>query len=96
MRKAKEPFYFYSHVELREATGLKAKNLRELVNNIKEVPGSVIYYHTHVFLQQHQFATPEPPNAFAYWVTNTIGDEVLGERLSSIDISSYYTIHALR
>jgi len=96
MRKAKVPFSFYSHVELRESTGLKARNLRELVNIIKDAPGSVIYYHTHVFLQQHQFASPEPPNAFAYWVTHTIGDEVLGEKLGSIDISQYYTIRALR
>ena len=96
MRKAKVPFCFYSHVELRESTGLKARNLKELVNTIKDVPGSVIYYHTHVFLQQHQFSSPEPPNAFAYWVTHTIGDEVLGEKLGSIDISQYYTIRALR
>lgn len=96
MRKAKSPFRFYSHVELRESTGLKARNLRELVNIIKDVPGSVIYYHTHVFLQQHQFASPEPPNAFAYWVTHAIGDEILGEKLGSIDISQYYIIRALR
>ena len=96
MKKAKVPFCFYSHVELRESTGLKARNLRELVNIIKDVPGSVIYYHTHVFLEQHQFASPEPPNAFAYWVTHTIGDEVLGEKLGSIDICQYYTIRALR
>ena len=96
MKKAKVPFCFYSHVELRESTGLKARNLRELVNIIKDVHGSVIYYHTHVFLEQHQFASPEPPNAFAYWVTHTIGDEVLGEKLGSIDISQYYTIRALR
>ncbi len=96
MRKAKNPFYFCSHVELRESTGLKARNLRELVAILKDVPGSVIYYHTHVFLQQHQFASPEPPNAFAYWVTHTIGDEILGEKLGSIDISQYYTIRALR
>lgn len=96
MRKAKHPFYFYSHVELRESTGLKARNLRELANIIKDVPDSVIYYHTHVYLEQHQFASPEPPNAFAYWVTHAIGDEVLGEKLSSIDICHYYTIRALR
>lgn len=95
-KRGKNPFYFYTHLELRESTGLKARNARELVNIIKDVPGSVIYYHTHVFLQQHQFVSPEPPNAFAYWVTNVLGEEVLGERLGSIDICQFQTIRQLR
>lgn len=95
-KKTKNPFYFRTHLELRESTGLKARNARELVNVIKDVPGSVIYYHTHVFLQQHQFLSPEPPNAFAYWVTHFLGEEILGERLGSIDIYEFNTIRALR
>lgn len=95
-KRAKNPFYFYTHLELRESTGLKARNARELVNIIKDVPGSVIYYHTHVFLQQHQFVSPEPPNAFAYWITNVLGEEVLGEKLGSIDICQFQTIRQLR
>jgi len=95
-KKAKNPFYFKTHLELRESTGLKARNARELASLIKEVPGSVIYYHTHVFLQQHQFLSPEPPNAFAYWVTKALGEEELGERLGSIDICQFHTIRELR
>lgn len=95
-KRAKSPFYFYTHFELRESTGLRARNARELVNIIKDVPGSVIYYHTHVFLQQHQFVSPEPPNAFAYWITNVLGEEVLGEKLGSIDICQFQTIRQLR
>jgi len=95
-KKAKNPFYFCTHLELRESTGLKARNARELVNVIKDVPGSVIYYHTHVYLQQHQFLSPEPPNAFAYWVTKALGEDALGERLGSIDIYQFNTIRELR
>jgi len=95
-KKAKNPFYFCTHLELRESTGLKARNARELVNIIKDVPGSVIYYHTHVYLQQHQFLSPEPPNAFAYWVTKALGEDALGERLGSIDIYQFNTIRELR
>ena len=76
-KKGKNPFYFKTHLELRESTGLKAHNARELVNVLKDVSGSVIYYHTHVFLQQHQFLSPEPPNAFAYWVKYFLGEEVI-------------------
>ncbi|MFH1867736.1 MAG: DUF5752 family protein [Candidatus Omnitrophota bacterium] len=92
----KNPFIFYTNLELRESTGLKARNARELVKMIKDVPGSVIYYHTHVFLQQHQFLSPEPPNAFAYWAANVLGEDVLGERLGSIDICQFYRIRQLR
>jgi len=60
------------------------------------VPGSVIYYHTHVFLQQHQFLLPEPPNAFAYWASAILGEEELGERLGSIDICQFHSIRELR
>ncbi len=95
-RKTKNPFYFCTHLELRESTGLKARNARELVNVLKDVSGSVIYYHTHVFLQQHQFLSPEPPNAFAYWVQHFLGEDILAERLSSIDIYQFSTIRALR
>jgi hypothetical protein len=95
-KKKINPFRFCTHFELRESTGLKARNARELVNIIKDVPGSVIYYHTHVFLQQHQFLSPEPLNAFAYWVANVLGEDYLGERLGSIDICQFYTIRGLR
>jgi hypothetical protein len=95
-KKKVNPFYFRTHLELRESTGLKARNARELVNRIKDVPGSVIYYHTHVFLQQHQFLSPEPPNAFAYWASHVLGDDILGEKLGSIDIYSFNTIRQLR
>jgi hypothetical protein len=95
-KKKKNIFNFCTHIELRESTGLKARNARELVNIIKDVQGSVIYYHMHVFLQQHQFLSPEPPNAFAYWVTNVLGEDALGERLGSIDVYQYNTIRALR
>jgi len=94
--KAKNPFNFATSVKLRELTGKKARNLRELVAIIKEVPGSVIYYHTHVFLQRKQRLSPEPPNDFAYWVSNVLGEYTLGEELASIDICDFSTIRELR
>jgi len=94
--KAKNPFQFYTSVKLRELTGRKARNLRELAETIKDVPGSVIYYHTHVFLQKHQSSSPEPPNDFAYWVSRVLGEYKLGEELASIDICEFSTIRELR
>ena len=96
LNKAKEPFKFYTQVSIPELTGLKAANLQELLDLIKTVPGSVIYHHTHRFLQQHQYLSPEPPNDFAYWITGILGEEELGELLYSIDTIQYTSIRELR
>ncbi len=94
--KAKEPFNFYTRMILPELTGFKAGNLEQLLKMIKEVSPSAIYHHTHRFLQQHQHLAPEPPNDFAYWVTEVLGEYRLGEKLASIDTVEFSTIEALR
>jgi len=91
-----EPFYFFSELHLVRLLGVKAKNPSELLEHIKQVPPSAIYYHTHRFLQQHHYLSPEPPNDFAYWVTNILGLEALGESLASVDIVRFTTIDELR
>jgi len=96
LTKAREPFRFSTRLHLSELTGLRAASLGELCRLIKEVPGSCIYHHTHRFLQQHQFFSPEPPNDFAYWVTGALGENELGERLASIDTMQFSRIHDLR
>jgi septum formation topological specificity factor MinE len=96
LARAVEPFRFYTRLHLTELTGLRAAGLVELVRLLKSVPGGSIYYHTHRFLQQHQYLSPEPPNDFAYWVREILGEEELGERLASIDIIQYSTIRSLR
>ena len=94
--KSKEAFRFFTETHLLELTGLKAANLQELLYHIKTVPPSVIYCHTHNFLQQHHYLSPEPPNDFAYWITGILGEEELGEYLFSIDTIQYTTIYELR
>jgi small-conductance mechanosensitive channel len=96
LKKATKPFRFYTHLTLKEVTGLKASNLAELAKLLKEVPDSVIYYHTHSFLEEHQYLTPEPANDFALWVSDELGDEVLGEKLANIYTFDFSTIDALR
>lgn len=91
-----EPFRFYTRLHLSELTGLKASNLPELLALIKEASDSTIYHHTHRFLLQHQYISPEPPNDFAYWVTAALGEDRLGEKLASIDTMKYFNICDLR
>jgi len=94
--KAKEPFRFCTRLHLSELTGLKAATLGELLKLIKEVPDACIYNHTHRFLQQHQYLSPEPTNDFAYWVTEVFGERELGERLLRIDTVQYSSLNQLR
>jgi len=93
---AKEPFRFYTRLHLSELTGSRATTLGQLLGLIKDVSGSSIYHHTHRFLQQHQYLSPEPPNDFAYWVTEVLGEDELGEKLASIDTVQYSSIRNLR
>ncbi len=79
LKKAGEPFRFFTRMHLKELTGLRARNLRELADVLKKAPDSVVYYHTHHFLEEHHYLTPEPANDFALWVSDALGDEVLGE-----------------
>ncbi len=93
---AQAPFQFVTQTSLIELTGLRARDLYELVNHLKTVPLSVIYYHTHHFLKQHQFLSPEPPNDFAYWVTNVLQEDRLGEQLAAIDTIRFSSLRSLQ
>lgn len=96
LKKATEPFRFQTRLHLSELTGLRATTVGQLLDLIKTVPGSCIYHHTHRFLQQHQYLSPEPPNDFAFWVSDVLGEDELGERLASIDTMQFTTIRLLR
>ena len=89
-------FRFLTRLNLVELLGRRAKNIPELLEGLRLVPGTSIYYHTHRFLQQHHYLSPEPPNDFAFWVTNALGLDTLGERLASVDTVSFHTIRDLR
>ncbi|PIR16888.1 MAG: hypothetical protein COV46_06445 [Deltaproteobacteria bacterium CG11_big_fil_rev_8_21_14_0_20_49_13] len=89
-------FQFHSRLHLIKLTGLKASNLEELLENLRTISGSSIYYHTHHFLQRHQHLSPEPPNDFGYWISESLGDDRLGEEISSIDTVSFTSIRGIR
>jgi hypothetical protein len=90
------PFQFMTKSDLTLLLGRKARNVSELYDGLREVPTTSVYYHTHRYLQQHHYLSPEPPNDFAYWATNVLNDDILGERLASIDIMQFVSIEDLR
>lgn len=89
-------FSFHTKVDQTILLGMKARNLSELLAGIQTVPESSIYYHTHRYLRQHHFLSPEPPNDFAYWISEVLNEASLAERISSVDIIQFHTLEELR
>lgn len=89
-------FCFNTKLDQTILLGKKARNIQELYSGIRTTPDASIYFHTHKFLQQHHYLSPEPPNDFSYWVTHILNEAALGERLSSIDIIQFDKISKLR
>ena len=91
-----QPFRFVTHLTLTELTGRRARDLLDLLRHLKIVPLSVLYYHTHHFLEQHHTLSPTPPNDFAFWVTNVLQETSVGERLAAIDTIQFSSLASLR
>lgn len=89
-------FRFYSKLDLTILMGRKAGTCQELLEGLREVPDASIYFHTHRFLLQYHYLTPVPPNDFAQWALTSLNDDILGEKLSSIDVIRFGTIDELR
>jgi hypothetical protein len=90
------PFEFSTRLTLTKLTGRQAADLAGLLEHLRVVPLSVVFHHTHHFLVQHQHLNPEPPNDFAYWVTNVLQEDWLGERLAAIDTVQFSHLRDLR
>lgn len=90
------PFRFYTSLPLIELTGKSAKNLIELLEIIKTIDGSSIFYHTHHYVRRHLFLSNEYPSDFAYWTAELLQEKELGEKLALLDIREFGSIHALR
>ncbi len=89
-------FQFKTKLDQTLLLGRRAKDAAELLDGVKNTPDASVYYHTHHFLQQHHYLSPEPPNDYAYWATEVLNDSALGEQLWSIDIIQYAKIGELR
>jgi len=78
-----EIFKFKQCINILKASGRKAGNLRKLRDAIAEVSENSIYHHTcQYFLREH---STEYTNDFARWIRETLKENILAERLSSID-----------
>ncbi len=95
-KQAETPLQFVYRSHLRELTGLRARNLTELIDGLRKVPDSSIYYHTHEYLEEHQYLVPSPANAFAEWVGRSLGLDEVAEALESINVLEVARLATLR
>jgi hypothetical protein len=91
-----DPFIFYTERRLVALTGRKARNLTELLDHLRQVPGSSVFYHTHYLYLTHHFEKPRFYNEFAEWVSEALQEKRLAEQLAAIDLLSITSIRELR
>lgn len=87
--KASYPFRFFTRITLPLLTGEFAVNMNQLLEGIKKADDPVIYYHTHHYLLQHHYTIPSAPNDFAYWIGEKLGETLLSEEISGIDMFDF-------
>ncbi len=94
MKKIEEGFEFKQCIGILKSTGKKAKNLRELRDNIATVSVDSIFHHTYqYFLKEHIL---EYTNDFAHWAGESLEERHLAEQLSNIDPYEFNNINDLR
>lgn len=94
--REKNPFVFHTEIRLVELTGLKAGNLMELLQNLKAISGSSVFYHTHQYFLEHHFVESGFYNDFAKWVYEELREFRLGEKLNYIDFAAFKSVRQIR
>lgn len=77
-------------------TGLKARNLTELLYHLRNVSGSSIFYHTHHQFLSHHFEKPVFHNEFANWAGHALQYERLSEQLTAVDLLALTSVRQIR
>jgi hypothetical protein len=93
---APAPFQFIGCVELRQALDHRARDERELLDRLEEVPAGSVFYHTHGYFLRHRPITTAYGNDFAAWAAVQVRDQVLAERLAVINPFEMASLEDLR
>jgi Family of unknown function (DUF5752) len=90
------PFQFTGCVEVRQALDHRARDERELLDRLEDVPAGSVFYHTHGYFLRHRPVTTAYGNDFAAWVAGHVRDQVLAERLAVINPFEIASLEDLR
>ncbi len=93
---APHPFLFTGCWELRQMLGRSARDERQLLEAIEELPLDSIYYHTHSFFLRHKYIAGPYPNDFATWAAIQVRDRVLGEKLGVLEPYEFQDLESMR
>ena len=93
---AEHPFWFREYFLMPMPIGKKAVNLRELLQALRELDESVLYYHIFQSRMAISQSAEEYPNEFARWAAKDLQDAKLAEKLSSFDPFDYENLTQLR
>ena len=93
---APPPFVFVGCIELREILARRARDERELMEELEQIPLGSVYYHTHSVFLRHPRITGAYPNDFANWVASQVRDQTLAERLAVVDPYQFGSLEELR
>jgi len=92
----RNPFYFFTSSNLVELTGEKADTLEELLTLLRRCTGSAIFFHVFQSYRERHFAIEQYCSDFAQWISASLDEESLAERLGALDIRDFTSIRALR
>lgn len=84
--RAGEPFVLRKGLFVSTALGLRATDLESLLRCIQVVDPFSIYYHVHHPYFSRVSVRPAYPSAFAIWAAKMLGQPILAERLSGINL----------
>lgn len=98
-RRAGRPFQFWTCIESCEPLEKQAKDPEELLAIIETAPPACLVRHTQTCALRHPLVNGhggECANDLAFWITQQVGDSVLGLRLGQLDSFAYPDIERLR
>jgi len=87
---------FCTSSQLVEITGRKAAHLKELIEVLRQIDASSIFYHVHHAFREYQFAPGAYTNDFAHWVKDELGESRLAEKLANINIKEFTDLEQIR
>lgn len=89
-------FQFCSSAYLEKLSGKQACNLDELLKLIESCTLSSIFFHTFSALRKLQEFHFPYTNDFAVWISRSLHEEALSEKLGAINLTEYGTIESLK
>ncbi len=90
------PFVFMTSIHAVQLTGLRASNLAELHAGLSGADDACVYHHTHRFLRTLHFLPDAPNSDFALWVGENLREDLLAERLASLDLRDFESMGELK